>query len=279
MDGKPNPTPTHRQHFRTTSDKGECGIIAVTLVGAVAMLLFIGEPKNQNSGWNVFAALLALAILGLGVRRLAIYTPLIRIFCDHCGKYVPSNQPWVCSRCDYQNHLKSFLDCCEECKQAPKAYRCPHCGGLIFLDADQIETHPARKFTTDEPRNTEAEEVAQWDRDQRRIRQEIEFNQLLTERAKWVQRRKEAEEKADPPPPGPKPSPLEAHLRTMEEAIRLVAAEQDLVDRELKEYEEKCRREGVADTEIKVRLVRLKAAALRARDSADDGNGIPLRSR
>ncbi|HWA85283.1 MAG TPA: zinc ribbon domain-containing protein [Opitutus sp.] len=74
----------------------------------------------------------------------------LRLFCEHCDKYVPSDMPWQCSHCNFENdrtRYYSFLNKCQECKRPPKSYVCPHCGTVNFLDKDQDSAHPARKST------------------------------------------------------------------------------------------------------------------------------------
>jgi hypothetical protein len=72
----------------------------------------------------------------------------LRLFCTHCGKYVPSDMEWVCGYCDHGNtktNRFSFLSRCEECRRGPKSFVCPHCGTVHCLDKDADTQHPARK--------------------------------------------------------------------------------------------------------------------------------------
>jgi hypothetical protein len=93
----------------------------------------------------------------------------LRLFCDHCDKYIPSDMEWRCGHCHFENtgtRIYSFLNKCKECKRAPKAVVCPHddCGGINFLDKARIDTHPARKIiriivpTKQEARNERRED-------------------------------------------------------------------------------------------------------------------------
>jgi hypothetical protein len=80
-------------------------------------------------------------ILTLGLRR----KPL-RLFCEHCGKFIPSDLTWFCGYCNNENiHTKiySFLNKCEECKRAPQSLHCPHCGEPIFFGKSRNDGHPA----------------------------------------------------------------------------------------------------------------------------------------
>jgi phage FluMu protein Com len=70
----------------------------------------------------------------------------VRLFCDHCDKYVPSDMEWRCGHCNETNRrtkFYSFLNKCQECKRPPKSFICPHCGEVNFLDKDESASHPA----------------------------------------------------------------------------------------------------------------------------------------
>ena len=78
----------------------------------------------------------------------------LRLFCDECSKYVPSNMEWRCGYCGHDNiatRIYSFLNKCKNCKREPKAYVCPHCGVTIFLDRDMVGSHPASKISAPVP--------------------------------------------------------------------------------------------------------------------------------
>jgi hypothetical protein len=73
----------------------------------------------------------------------------LRLFCEHCDKYLPSDTEWRCDYCGHHNEatkIYSFLNKCEQCKRAPKAVVCPHsdCRKLNFLDRDRDGSHPAK---------------------------------------------------------------------------------------------------------------------------------------
>lgn len=72
----------------------------------------------------------------------------IRIRCEHCGKDVLSDTPWVCGFCQAKNEDADdypFVHRCKHCSAVPKAYKCHHagCGQLIFLTADRLELNYA----------------------------------------------------------------------------------------------------------------------------------------
>lgn len=68
--------------------------------------------------------------------------------CNHCGKHIASNTPWVCGFCKEPNRNARehpFVDACGHCGNEPKAYKCHHtgCEKLIFLTQDKLETNYA----------------------------------------------------------------------------------------------------------------------------------------
>jgi hypothetical protein len=68
--------------------------------------------------------------------------------CNHCGKHIASNTPWVCDFCKEPNKNANehpFVDKCTHCGNEPKTYKCHHdgCRKLIFLTDDKLETNYA----------------------------------------------------------------------------------------------------------------------------------------
>jgi len=64
----------------------------------------------------------------------------IKLHCPHCEKIIRSNTPWVCGFCKESNRNAneySFVDKCGHCKDEPKAYKCHHCGEMIYLSDDE----------------------------------------------------------------------------------------------------------------------------------------------
>src|SRR5882757_1471710 len=71
----------------------------------------------------------------------------VRLFCEHCDKYIPTEIEWQCGHCDQQNGANSyysFLNKCPQCKRAPQAVVCPRCGQLNYLDKHRVGSHLAR---------------------------------------------------------------------------------------------------------------------------------------
>lgn len=117
-------------------------------------------------------------LLGLTVKP-------VRLFCESCDKYVPSDMPWRCSHCDHDNtktKIYSFLNKCRECKRSPKSYVCPHCGSINFLDRDMNAAHPARKMPAyvvpEPPPDEEEEKQRQHDNRKQDLEREIEITRL-----------------------------------------------------------------------------------------------------
>jgi hypothetical protein len=69
---------------------------------------------------------------------------VIWIRCNHCDKDIASNTPWVCGVCQ-KTHTNAtrfpFVGNCPHCGDEPKAYKCHHCGELIFLSKDELKLH------------------------------------------------------------------------------------------------------------------------------------------
>jgi hypothetical protein len=111
--------------------------------------------------------------LGLGRKPL-------RFFCDHCGKYIPSDVEWKCGFCDFENRqarVYSFLNKCKRCKQSAPSFRCPHCGDILFLDGRRDDSHVAVKIGSSEPRDMRLEGVIQSRRDREK---ELQHDMVTT---------------------------------------------------------------------------------------------------
>jgi hypothetical protein len=105
----------------------------------------------------------------------------LRFFCAECGKYIPSNLPWACGFCDHANvkaDYYSLLNKCKNCKQVPKALRCPHCSEINFLTKEMNAEHPARSLSAplpppvDQTRNRSQERLEE--------KEELEHQIVLT---------------------------------------------------------------------------------------------------
>jgi hypothetical protein len=110
----------------------------------------------------------------------------LRMFCNHCDKFIPSDIAWKCGHCDAENlqtKIYSFLNKCRRCKRSPKSFVCPHCNGYVFLDLSNDSSNPARdsNFKLKEPDVTEEE-------DHRRYIRGLEMQKFELEREIMVTR-------------------------------------------------------------------------------------------
>ena len=84
----------------------------------------------------------------------------IKICCTSCPEILLTNTPWVCGFCGCKNenvHDFSFVHECATCHGEPKAYKCHHCGELIFLTEDHVGTNYA--FCLNAPVATKEDEI------------------------------------------------------------------------------------------------------------------------
>jgi hypothetical protein len=212
----------------------------------------------------------ALAVAGaIGITSDLLKAPL-RLYCSRCGKYIPSDQTWICGFCAQENQqtsfFHSFLASCERCSRSPKAFCCPHCGGLLYLDQDneyRWAAHAPGKIPP-APIDPEAEQFA---RDLQAIRREIEKDKLLTERAKVRQRLHAAEQEGQPVPEPAIPDPIEEELKRLQQAASREEVTSDWWDDKAAVLLDKWQKRGVDAAEIQRRLARVKSAVLQARRS------------
>ena len=160
------------------------GILVYLMAG-----LTIGNSKVTGYILCVTAILMVVGGLGrlmwLCVRQgLAVIMPF-RPFCPHCGKHVASDVQWKCGFCDKKNtntRRFSFLNKCEHCDAAPKAYLCHNCGETIFLDEHENAKHCARIFV--EPTREEVKPIAELKSEQIKLKKlDIMIAQMDTELA------------------------------------------------------------------------------------------------
>src|SRR5271169_6521430 len=75
--------------------------------------------------WAWIADLVAIAIL-FYFYFFILEKRAIGMYCNHCGKYITSNTPWICGHCNAPNTNASeypLVDKCGQCQDEPKAYR------------------------------------------------------------------------------------------------------------------------------------------------------------
>jgi hypothetical protein len=118
--------------------------------------------------------------------------------CNHCGKYVTSNTPWVCGFCKQTNQNANefpFVHKCEHCGNEPKAYKCHHadCGGLIFLTRDMLKINYAYCLNspTEIPKPDERAEKLKTDQERLQDKQNERDMAKLDEELKGIKERVE----------------------------------------------------------------------------------------
>lgn len=123
--------------------------------------------------------------------------------CDHCGKHIASNTPWVCGFCKEPNrnaNKNPFVDRCGHCETEPKAYKCHHpdCQKLNFLTDDRLETGYAYCITSpaETPKPSAPDERAVKVRTFQETKQDKEFE---LEVAKLDEQLKQVKERIEGP--------------------------------------------------------------------------------
>lgn len=112
-------------------------LLAVFL--GVAVVIAVLSVYVFKSGFFMFVGdVLALSVMIFLFLRLN--NKPIRLKCLACAKMILSNTPWTCGFCKQENRDTRgfpFVNTCQHCGNEPKAYKCHHCGGLIYLTEDE----------------------------------------------------------------------------------------------------------------------------------------------
>src|SRR5579859_1036174 len=87
-------------------------------------------------------AVLISGAIGYGICFLLLDKRAIYINCQHCGKIIETNTPWICGSKGCRNeNVDDFplIYRCEHCGYYPKAYVCHHtgCSKPIYLSKDE----------------------------------------------------------------------------------------------------------------------------------------------
>ena len=97
----------------------------------------------------IFGTIIAFAVSTAAALALFFFVldkRAVKILCDHCQKTIMTNTPWVCGFCKAANNNVDdfpFIHRCQHCSAEPKAYKCHHCGELIYFSADQLKANHA----------------------------------------------------------------------------------------------------------------------------------------
>jgi hypothetical protein len=213
-----------------------CGIVFIPLIFALQTVL------------SAFTA----SVIALAVTFFLFFYILdkraIGIVCPECDEYIATNTPWKCgnSKCQKDNERVDdfpFVKCCEHCGVEQKAYKCHHCGELIFLGKDKLGTIYATCINLPEIKNTKPakkdrsiEKAERQQQEKRDLEHELELTRLKGDL-------KEAKIKIEPPPKKKTPyEELEEYCNSIdgnEDAERKWRA---AIDREFKNDPEKRKR-------------------------------------
>lgn len=150
--------------------------------------------------------------------------------CNHCGKYLASNTPWVCGYCKKPNTNANdypFLGPCAHCGNEPKAYKCHHkdCGQLIFFSEDMDGSNYA--YCLNSPNESAADPRTLKVIEREESKQEKEHALLMAELDTKL---KDAKAKLD----GPKiKSPRELQQEKFDKFYRGVMGSEEIADEAL----------------------------------------------
>lgn len=154
----------------------------------------------------------------------------IKIFCEHCGKYIDEDARWICGYCDVEIcselPIYPFLAECSKCGKEPPALQCPHCNANVLLIDDPDPRHVARFIpgkTITPPENPVEK--------QKQIRNQIEEAKLQTEFAR-AKAELEAASK-----PHVSLNRREKALNDMLEEMQTLKSKNDLINKMRKEWE------------------------------------------
>lgn len=108
----------------------------------------------------------------------------IKIRCPHCTQLITSNTPWVCGFCQATNKKIEefpFVHKCEHCSAEPKAYKCHHCGKLVFLTEDQLKANYASCVNTAIKEEPPPDEAALRDKEQKGMEHKLVMEKMTAE--------------------------------------------------------------------------------------------------
>jgi hypothetical protein len=112
-----------------------CGIVLVIFLPLVA--IFVKFTYGPVAILALMGFLYYYFFFVLQHRSISIDCPNPK-----CRGKIDSNTPWICGYFQEKNKNTvefSFLNRCEGCGTEPKAYKCHHCGELIFFTEDKLK--------------------------------------------------------------------------------------------------------------------------------------------
>jgi hypothetical protein len=186
-------------------------LIAIALFAPLVYLLQISHSMWTADG---IAMLIAFGAYLLLLRKRSI---AIRCTNPQCKKYIETHTPWVCGYNGCTNKRAydfPFIHRCQHCEAEPKAYKCHHCGDLIFLAKDEQKFNYATCLGFWENMMPQVDEHAVQMSEQEKA---IQIAKLKVERAKLDVNLKSYSETLDPPKPKMRSADedLEAFMRDL----------------------------------------------------------------
>lgn len=124
--------------------------VVFILANTVAISIILLGPAESDNGLiieTIIASAAAIGVIFISMEFLDA-TVAVNLFCDHCSKHIPYDVPWKCGYCSEEQQTRSsawwgLLGHCLKCKSEAKAFICPHCQKVNYLDLDQDGSHPA----------------------------------------------------------------------------------------------------------------------------------------
>jgi len=162
------------------------GAVVILAVGDIVERLTADSAAAQAEFLGICGALLVYAaMLGSGLWNLIFDRVTdVKIFCSHCGKYIPNDMDWRCGYCDAINTNRRYhpvFSECQTCKRETLAYTCTHCSQIVLFDESEDRNHPARQYVADRremPRDLLQEKMRVHDLKKTDLEHEIEIEQL-----------------------------------------------------------------------------------------------------
>ncbi len=154
----------------------------------------------------------------------------IKIICPENKCKVMTNTPWICGVKGCRNENVDdfpFIFKCEHCKAEPKAYKCHHCGNLIFFTADRQTINYAQCINYVDSKIPSPSEIPE--DEFVKAKREAEVAEMNAKKAKFAAEAKKYDEK----PKEKKLTPAEQFRKNvgsrveLEDEVRKMKAEAD----------------------------------------------------
>jgi hypothetical protein len=172
----------------------------ITFIGIFGMVLtilalyFLSHLPGILTIGLAFMLICISSVAVLFFYRIFVYGKELKLFCNHCGKFIDWIDPWVCGFCDtpnYRTKLNSFLHKCKCCGEPPHSLTCPHCEKLICLDdlgknenpARMADAKPPPKISPDDSHAREVKEIER-KREITRLNAELTKEEIILEQVR-----------------------------------------------------------------------------------------------